>query len=80
MSNTCEGPSSRIKMSYLLLSTCTEELISTPKIITFLPNQPVGNEKNPVISNPISYLEYLYWSTSVFFTNLTAPDNEFPSK
>ena len=56
----CVGPLSRIKMSYFLLSTWTEELISTPKIITFLPNPSLGNEKDVFVSNPIPYPGYLY--------------------
>ena len=40
-------------MSYFLLSMCAEELISTPKINTFLPNLPLGNEKLDLLSNPI---------------------------
>ena len=31
----CVGPSPRIKIPFPLLSTCTDELISTPKIMTF---------------------------------------------
>ena len=56
-SNPCVGPSPRIKISFFLLSPCREELISTPKIITFFANPPVGNEKVPFISNPIQYPE-----------------------
>ena len=37
-SNLSLGPSLRTKISFFLLSTCTNELISTPKIIEFLPN------------------------------------------
>ena len=36
MNNPFVGPFSRIKMSFPLLSSRTDELISTPKIITFL--------------------------------------------
>ena len=36
-SNPCVGPSPRIKISFPLLSTCTDELISAPKIMTFFP-------------------------------------------
>ena len=35
-SKPCVKPSPRTKISFFLLSTCTEELLSTPKI-TFLP-------------------------------------------
>ena len=65
-------------MYFFLLSASTEELISAPKIITFLPNQPVGNENVPLIWNTIPYPEFLYLSISAFFTNLTAPNKEFP--
>ena len=33
--NPCVGPLPRIKKSFPLLSMCTDELISAPKIITF---------------------------------------------
>ena len=46
-------------MSFFLLSTCTEELMSAPKIITFLPNPPVGNEKVSFTLNPMPYPGYL---------------------
>ena len=36
-SNSCVGPSPRIKISFLLLSTCTDELIPAPKTMAFLP-------------------------------------------
>ena len=62
---------------FFLLSTYTEELISTPKIAIFLPDSPVGNEKFTLIANPVPYPEYLYLSISAFFTNLTAPNKEF---
>ena len=57
-SNPCVGPLPRIKISFFLLSTCTEELISTPKIIQFLPN-PLPNENSAYLSNPVPYPEYL---------------------
>ena len=41
--NTCVGPIPRIKISFFLLSTCTDELTSTHKITTFLPMLPSGN-------------------------------------
>ena len=53
--------------------------LSTPKIITFLPNPIAGNPKVPFISYPIPYPEYLYLSISAFFINLTTPDKEFYS-
>ena len=45
----------------------------------FLPNPPVENEKDPFISNPIPCQEYFYLSISAFFTNLAAPNKEFPN-
>ena len=37
----------------LLLSTCRDELISAPKIVTFSPNSPFGIDNVPRISNEI---------------------------
>ena len=45
----CLGPFPRIKMSFFLKSTWPEELISTPKIITFWPNQ----SRFDPLSNPV---------------------------
>ena len=53
-SNPCVGPYPKIKMSFFLLSTWVEELISTPKIITFWLNPPPGNEKLDFLSKPVS--------------------------
>ena len=36
-SNPCVGPSPRAQISFFLLSIRTDELLPTPKIITFLP-------------------------------------------
>ena len=52
-SNPCVGSSPRIKISFVLLSTCTAELKYTPKIITLQPDTPVGNENGPRLSNQI---------------------------
>ena len=47
-SNPYVDPFPRIKISFFLLSTCTEELISAPKIITFFTSPlPLGNVKVP---------------------------------
>ena len=56
-----------------------DELMSTPKIITFLPNPVPGNEKRPCLSNPISYPEYPYLPMSAFLVKLTAPNKQFLS-
>ena len=45
--------------------------MSTPVIILFLPtSSPI--EKNTFLSNQLPYPEYLYWSISICFVNLTA--------
>ena len=65
-SNPFVGTLVKIKIYFFFLSTCTEELVSTPKIITFLPNPVTGNEELPCLSNPITYPEYLYLLISAF--------------
>ena len=50
-SNPCVGYSPRIKIFLFLLSICTNEIISTPKIITFLPMPPSINENSERESN-----------------------------
>ena len=67
------GQSPKFKISVFLLS---EELISTSKIITTLPNL-LATEEVSCLSNPIPYPEYLCLSKSAFFTNLTASSKEF---
>ena len=52
-SNPGAGPSPRIKISFPLLSTYTDELISAPKIMKFFPMVPSGNENSEQESNPI---------------------------
>ena len=52
-SNPCVRPFPRIKVSFFLLSICLEELISTPKIVTFLITLPSVNESFELESNPI---------------------------
>ena len=51
--NSCVGPFPIIKISFPLLSTWTDELVSTPKIITFLPKLPLGSKQVALLSNPI---------------------------
>ena len=45
------GPSPRTKISFSL-STCTEELLSTPKITTFLNKLPFDHENCERTSTP----------------------------
>ena len=42
----CESLSPRIKVSFPLLSICTDQLISGPKIMTFLLMLPSGTERS----------------------------------
>ena len=46
-----------ILKSLFLLSVCTDELISTPEITTFLLQSKFGIEKSERESNPIQYSE-----------------------
>ena len=59
-SDPCLGSLPRVEISFSLLSIFVVELISTPKIIIFLPVPPLGCEKNPCLSNPIPYLENIF--------------------
>ena len=52
-SNPCVSPSPRTKISFFLLSTWTDELISAPKIMPFLPMLPIVNENSERESNPM---------------------------
>ena len=61
-------------MSFFLLSIFDDELISTPKIITFLPVS-LPKEKDVSLSNPMPYPEYPY--LSAFLVNLTDPNKQF---
>ena len=51
--------------------------MSTLNIITFWPNAPPGNEKLPLLSNPVPWLEHSYFSMSAFFVKVTAPNKQF---
>ena len=51
--NPCVDPSPRIKISFNLFSTCTDEVISTTKIMTFFPMVPSGNENSERESIPM---------------------------
>ena len=52
-SNPCVGPKPRIKISFILLSICTDELISTPKIMALWTMLPSGNGNCERESNSI---------------------------
>ena len=51
--NPCVGPSTRNNISFPLLSICIDEFISAPKINTFFPMLPPGNENAECKSNPM---------------------------
>ena len=73
-SNPCVGPLPKIKISFFLLSIFVDELISTPKIITFQPNLGSRKEKLQCLSNPVPYTEYLYLSMTTFLVKVMAPN------
>ena len=77
-SNICIGPLPRIRISFFLLSACADELISTPKIMTFLPDPLLSdNVKLSLVSDTDPYSQYLYLSRSAFLVSLTANNKEF---
>ena len=65
-------------MCFFLLSIFVDELISTPKIITFLPKS-LPNEKDVSLSNPMPYQEYPYLLISAVLVNLIYPNKQFSS-
>ena len=66
----------KIKKPVPLLSICTDELIVTPKIMTFLPTLPSDNENSVHESNPIPLLLYTYLSRWVFLDNFSPPSQQ----
>ena len=56
-SNPCVGPSPRTNIYFFLLSVSTDELLSTPKITTFLSQSQSEYGKSQQESNPILYPE-----------------------
>ena len=75
-SNLCVEPLPRTKIYTFLLSIWTNELLSTPKITTFLPQSKFGTAKSERESNPIPYLELEYLSGSIFLVNVTTPNKQ----
>ena len=53
LSNHRVGPLPRIKTSFSLLSVCTDELISAPKLRTFFPMLPPVNKKSEREPSPM---------------------------
>ena len=78
-SNHCVRFLPRVKISFFLLSIFVDELISTPKIITFLPVSPLVCEKYPCLSNPVPYPQDLDLLILAFLVKLTAPKKQFSS-
>ena len=70
-SNSCVGHSSRIKISFSLLLTCTDELISGPKIMKFFSMLPLGNKNSERPSNSMVQPLSLYLSSSAFLATFT---------
>ena len=70
------GPKPKIKKLFLGLSTCDDKLLSTPKIITFLV-VPLPKLHQSVLLNVTPYPLYTYFSLSLFFTELVAPNKQF---
>ena len=54
--NPCVYLHQELKYLFSFYQGLPKKNSSTPKIDTFLPNLPVGNEKVPLVSNP----KYLY--------------------
>ena len=63
-------------MYFFLLSIFVDQLISTPKLLTFLPIS-LPTEKDVFLSNPLPYPEYPYLSILAFLVNLTYPNKQF---
>ena len=63
-SNFYIGPSPRTNIPFFLLSVCTDELLSTSKITTFLSQSKPWYEKSERKSNSIPYPEKEYLSES----------------
>ena len=57
LSNLYVGPSPRTKIPFFSLSICTDELLCSPKITTFLLQSKFGSEKSERESNPILHPE-----------------------
>ena len=75
-SNPYVDPSPRIKVSFPLISICRDELISAPKIMTFLPMRPSINEYSEQETNPMPWPLYLYLSRSAFLVSFKNPNKQ----
>ena len=70
------GTSLSTKRLFLQLSACDDELLLTPKIITFLAVS-LSKLHEPTLSNVVPQPLYTYFSLSLLFTTLVAPNKQF---
>ena len=75
--NLCVAPSLRTNILFFLLSRSTGELLSTPKITTFLPQSKPEYETSAGDKNPSRYPEEEYLSESAFLVKLTLPNKQY---
>ena len=69
--NPYDGTLPRIEICFPLLSICHDELISTPKVMTFLSMLAPGAESSEREKNPMPWPLYKYLSRSALLANLT---------
>ena len=77
-SKSCVVPSPRTNIFLFLPSICTEELLSTPKIMTLFSSLPSDHENCERESNPIWLPLYLYLSGSALLVSFTSPNKQLP--
>ena len=70
------GSSPSIKKLFLGLSEWDDGLLSKPKMITFLAKS-LSKFHEPALPNVILYPPYAYFSLTLFFTILAAPNKQF---
>ena len=75
-SNPCVRPIPKINISFFLLLICTDELMSTPKIVTFLPTLASVNDNSEREHNPIPKSLYTGLFGSASSANLTLPNRQ----
>ena len=79
-SNTCVGPSPRIKISLFLLSIYRDKLKSVQKMMICFPKFPFVRENSEQESNAIPQLPYWYLSQSTFLFSSADPNKELFNK
>ena len=70
-SDPCVKLSPRTKISFKSFSLCIDELLSSPKIIVFLPQSKFASKNSEQELYPIPYPEKKYLSESGFLGDLT---------